>query len=402
MAVVDFSDWLTDFTRPDTVWYVKRLAANDTLATDSHQAGPYIPNLVLFGLFPRLRESGSSVREQMFDLYIDSDADHRQARAVWYASKNEGRFTRLGGRSSALLDPDSTGALTVFAFVRTETGEAQECHVWVCRTEAEEELIEDRVGPVEPGKWQTWEPVLAGGITLFASSPPLRTSCRLNPSEMPPAWLTSFPTGAEIVEKAVELRPDTAIDPDERLIRRRNCEFEIFQSVEEAFELPIITAGFSTIQEFVSRAQTILQRRKARSGRSLELQARAIFLEEALREGRDFDHDKESEAGRRPDFLFPSQDHYRDPAFPAGRLRMLAAKTTCKDRWRQILNEAGRIETKHLLTLQEGVSVGQFQEMKDSGVQLVVPAGLRSSYPAAIRAELVSFESFIGDVRLLT
>ena len=32
MVVVDFTDWLTDFTRPEVVWYVKRLSANDTLA----------------------------------------------------------------------------------------------------------------------------------------------------------------------------------------------------------------------------------------------------------------------------------------------------------------------------------------------------------------------------------
>ncbi len=45
---------------------------------------------------------------------------------------------------------------------------------------------------------------------------------------------------------------------------------------------------------------------------------------------------------------------------------MLAVKTTCKDRWRQILNEAQRIKPKHLLTLQEGVSHRQFDEMQES------------------------------------
>ena len=36
---------------------------------------------------------------------------------------------------------------------------------------------------------------------------------------------------------------------------------------------------------------------------------------------------------------------------------MLAVKTACRNRWHQILNEAGQITTKHLLTLQEGVLV---------------------------------------------
>lgn len=68
--------------------------------------------------------------------------------------------------------------------------------------------------------------------------------------------------------------------------------------------------------------------------------------EEGLRAGTDFVHRPVIEGGKRPDFLFPTQVAYEDPAFPANRLRMLAAKTTCKDRWRQVLNEANRITTK--------------------------------------------------------
>jgi len=80
---------------------------------------------------------------------------------------------------------------------------------------------------------------------------------------------------------------------------------------------------------------------------------------------------------------------------------MLAVKTTCKDRWRQVVKEADRIELKHLLTLQEGVSENQFKEMVEAGVQLVVPAKLFKSFPEALRPHLQSLESFIADVRLL-
>ena len=80
---------------------------------------------------------------------------------------------------------------------------------------------------------------------------------------------------------------------------------------------------------------------------------------------------------------------------------MLAVKTTCKDRWRQILTEADRIGTKHLLTLQEGVSERQFQEMVGAGVQLVVPEPLKTSFPASVQEHLQTVESFIADIRLL-
>ena len=317
--------------------------------------------------------------------------------------RNEARLTNFGGSSSALLDPDSTGALTVFAFALDSGGAATDCHVWVCQHATEEELIEDRIGPVEPGKWTIWSPASFPGPSLFTPAPAPRANCWLDPSEMPPAWLTRFPTGAEIILKTVELRPDFSLDPDKRLMRRRECEFEIFRSVEEAVELPVITAGFTSLDGFLARAQTILQRRKSRSGRSLELHAREIFIEERLQEGDDFDHQPESDpgTGKRPDFLFPSQTAYMDRHFPDAKLRMLAVKTTCKDRWRQILNEADRIPNKHLLTLQEGVSESQFREMTGAGVRLVVPAPLVSTFPPSVRPHLQTLESFIGDVRLL-
>jgi len=80
---------------------------------------------------------------------------------------------------------------------------------------------------------------------------------------------------------------------------------------------------------------------------------------------------------------------------------MLAAKTTCKDRWRQILNEADRIPVKHLLTLQEGISVNQFREMTEAKVRLVVPIPLMDCYPEKVRPRLLSLESFIADIRRL-
>ena len=372
-ALADLTDWMDDHTGPHIVWYVKRLAANDTLATRAKQAGPYISKHFLFDVFPNLNRPDAENPDEWFELRIDSHCDVRNARAVWYNnrqrghSRNEARITNLGGAQSALLDPDSTGSLAVFAFHRGAGGKAPVCHVWVCDQEVEADIVEERIGPVEPGHPVIWgidENILPGFIT------PTRASCWLTPDEIPPAWLIRFPTGAEIVRRTVELCPLLGRNVDIRLLKRRDCEFEIFRSVEEAVELPVIRAGFHTLDEFMVRAQSILQRRKARSGRSLELHTREIFLEENLREGEQFQHQVQSEPGRRPDFLFPSAAAYKNREFPDTWLRMLAVKTTCKDRWRQILNEARRIERKHLLTLQRGVSERQFLEMSEAQVPL--------------------------------
>jgi hypothetical protein len=404
VPVTNLPDWILEFARPGNVWYVKRLSANDTLANKAHQAGPYIPKDLLFEVAPALRNPAYRNPKVVIDAFVDSHPEVRQVTATWYNNKHtdpdgtrdETRITGWGGSASALLDADSTGALAVFVFDKTAAADiAPSLHVWVCEG-YQDQVIEDLVGPVEPKRSVIWRP---GEADLFPPRLPT-SSCALRPSDMPADWLVRFPTAAEIVHQTVALRPLQGRTPDDRLIRRRKCEFEIFQSVEEALEGPKVKDGFASLSSFLSLAQTILQRRKSRSGRSLELHAREIFLEEGLVENRHFSHGARSEGDKKPDFLFPSAAAYADSAFPAEHLRMLAAKTTARDRWRQVLNEADRIPIKHLLTLQEGVSENQFAEMQAARLQLVVPTDLVSAYPKAIQPHLMTLERFIGDVRL--
>lgn len=402
MAIADLSDWLDEQTRPGVFWYAKRLAGNDTLATGSHQAGPYIPKQVFFTVFPSLDRPDIVNPDLRFRLHIDSHPDVREIRAVWYNNKirggtrDESRLTGFGGQESALLDPESTGAIALFCFhAGSDLLTPPSCHVWVCRDGLEEDEIEARIGPVEPGRWVTWT------TDAKAEERTGHSQCWLEPEEFPADWLHSFPSGLEIIQKAVALRPDHSIDVDRRIMRRRDCEYELFRSLEQAVELPAIQGGFASVEDFVARAQTILQRRKSRSGRSLELHVRTIFEEENLLDGEHFSWQPESEPGKKPDFLFPSAAAYQNGAFPESKLRMLAVKTSCKDRWRQILNEADRIGTKHLFTLQEGVSEKQFAEMTGAGVRLVVPRPLHKKYPDSVQPHLQELESFLGDVRLL-
>lgn len=405
MAIADLTNWISEYGRPGYIWYAKRLAANDTLATEAHQAGPYLPKEFLFRIFPALNRPDRENPDTHFDIFIDSHAGHTTARAIWYNNKlrggtrNESRLTGFGGRKSALLDPDSTGAIAAFAF-RPQTGrKSAECHVWVCGSEVEESEIADRIGPVEPKAHVIWEPGSVAGPQLTTKSRAgEQATCTLSSSEMPPAWLRKFPTGEEIIRKTVEMRALPRSRLDDRLIKRRQCEFEIFRSVEDAFFTPRITAGFTGIAQFLETAQTILQSRKSRSGNSLELHVREIMTEEGLRDGLDFAFRPVIEGGKRPDFIFPSVTAYNNPKFPAKKLRMLGAKTTVKDRWRQVLNEADRISPKHILTLQEGVSEGQFREMREAKVVLVVPDLLHVAYPKSVRPQLLSLRNFVAGI----
>lgn len=408
MSMTDLRDWLDEQSRRKTLWFAKRLSANDTLANKANQAGSYIPKNILFAIFPSLDRPDDENPEVRFELQIDShQAEKRKIRAIWYnnrrrgGTRDEGRITGFGGRSSPFLNPENTGALVLLVFMTGDNNQVSICRAWVCRNATEEDSVEDLIGSVEPGKGFLWAPHTPVGRALVLPPSKERSRCWLLENEIPEEWFKKFPSGAEIIKKTFYFRPLHGETPDKRLLKRRDCEYEIFQSVEEAVELPVIRRGFSSVSEFVERAQTILQRRKSRSGKSLELHLKAIFLEDGLSEGKDFSCQAESEPGKRPDFIFPSEAAYKDPSFSPKKLQMLAAKTTCKDRWRQILNEADRIHIKHLLTLQEGVSENQFREMTEAGVRLVVPEGLQDAYPGSVRPHLMTLKNFIRSIRIL-
>src|SRR3546814_1796322 len=89
----------------------------------------------------------------------------------------------------------------------------------------------------------------------------------------------------------------------------------------------------------------------------------------------------------KPDFLLPGQEEYYDPAFNPLLLTMLAVKSTCKDRWRQVLAEADKIDDKHLLTLEPRISANQTSEMQAKRLQLVVPRPLHKTYNADQQAD---------------
>jgi len=392
----DIENWLDSVTGSEWIWYAKRLSANDSGETGSHQVGIYIPKPAFWTIFPLL-QSGVNP-DASFHVDIMPHGQPRDLRAIWYNDKtrNETRITRWN-LPSRVLDPDLTGGLILMAFHKPPNSNADYARIWICQNIAEESVIEDRIGVIEPG-----EGVIHYPLPTATAQPlvPAQTEkrCSLAENEIPPEWLQRFPSPQELIARALQMTPVDADTPDSRLIQRRECETSLFYSVERATVLPIVQGGFASVEAFIDCANSVTNRRKSRAGQSLELHLKTIFDEEQL----PCAHGAVSEGNKKPDFLFPSQTSYQNPAWPAGKLRMLGAKTTCKDRWRQILNEADRIPQKHLFTLQEGVSENQFQEMRTAGVILVIPESLRSRYPKPIRPELICLETFIGQTREIT
>jgi hypothetical protein len=400
--IQNLQEWIQQVSGDEWHWYVKVLSGNDTLLNDSHQAGPYIPKSVIFSLFPGLNSTISLNPRLQVEALIDSHATSSVVTVIWYnnrvvegGTRDEARITNWGGRASPLLNPESTGSICIFAFRQKPFCNAEVCRIWLCDSIFEEDYLTSIVGPVEPGRW-LFVPATSAAAQLVLPEP-VESSCSLAPHEIPTEWLINFPAASEIVARAAASRRSSGLAPDERLLRRRDCEYEIFRSIEEAWVLPRVKEGFATVDLFMHFAHSVTNRRKSRSGTSLQLHVRRILEEEGVPHA----YDVVSEEKKRPDFLFPSAEAYQSEGFPDDRLRMLAVKTTCKDRWRQILNEADRIPEKHLLTLQEGVTVDQFDEMKAARVKLVVPTPLIRSYPKSVRPEITSLADFLVSTQRL-
>ena len=113
--------------------------------------------------------------------------------------------------------------------------------------------------------------------------------------------------------------------------------------------------------------------------------------------------DAVTEGNKKPDFIFPSKEAYHNSRFSVDSLISLAAKTTCKDRWRQVINEADRLKgrPKYLCTLQQGISGAQMDEMQAENVILVVPQPYIKTYPSDRQDRIWTLSRFVQYVKAI-
>ena len=205
-----------------------------------------------------------------------------------------------------------------------------------------------------------------------------------------------FPPTRELSSFVRDRTPTDLSDPDHALMDWWTAEESLFLGLERVLVEPRIKAGFETVEDFISYSLSVQNRRKSRAGSAFENHLQALFDELDI----DCSRGRVTEGNRKPDFLFPGIDHYRDLAFESALLTMLGVKTTCKDRWRQVLTEAERIPEKHLCTLEPAISAGQLAEMTEEHLTLVAPGSILSTYSPPSGTVVLSISDFVELVRL--
>lgn len=210
----------------------------------------------------------------------------------------------------------------------------------------------------------------------------------------------TFPKTKDFSKFARDLTRDISpVDtPDTALIEWMETEESAFRQLEKHIVQQRLREGFGEngddVDEFVRFSLSVQNRRKSRSGHAFENHIETILLANGIQ----FDRGAKTEGRQKPDFLFPGSKYYSNTNFPGEKLRILGAKTTCKDRWRQVLAEAKRIQRKHLITMEPAISEAQTQQMAELQLQLVVPEAIQASYQPSQAEWLMSFRDFIDEI----
>lgn len=189
---------------------------------------------------------------------------------------------------------------------------------------------------------------------------------------------------------------DIQSDPDGALMAWMTKEEILFRTFEKHLVAERLQQGFEEdVDGFIAFSLSVQNRRKSRMGWALENHTAALFDAFDITYARSPITENKS----KPDFLFPGSLAYHNSEFDTKRLTVLGAKSTCKDRWRQVLSEAKRVKRKHLLTLEAAISVNQTNEMEASNLQLVLPQSLHTTYTESQRAWLLNVSELISILR---
>lgn len=365
----------------------KFITANDTGSTGAHQCGYHISKEA----WPMFLDE-EPVRGNNIDIPIrihwqnDFDTDSR-FKYYGVGTRNEYRITRFG-RGFPFLNDENVGDLLVLARFDKDYYEA-----FVLQTDDE---IDDFFSFFNLSYDKTNQII----DVHQAEQPEQRLLTLINDFV---ARYADFPdtrimaTGARncFNEANGIVTHNIVSTPDDVLLGWLDTEYTLFKYMEEKVYSDIITKPFSSIDTFVSMANEVLNRRKSRAGKSLEHHLADIFTRNEL----SFEEQVITEEKKKPDFVFPNGRCYHNMTFPGEMLTVLGAKTTCKDRWRQVLNEADRVDDKYLFTLQQGISSNQLKEMQDYRLHLVVPHKYLTSFPKEYRSGICDLSTFIGMVK---
>jgi EcoRII C terminal len=412
---------------------VKKLSNNDrdwAQFSNKHQAGVYIPPKQRDGgFFPSLvikaRASGAAeILETYFTTEWPQVGEIRRTRLVNYTSKGtETHMTGLPKAAFAELLPASFLVMARFgegeqAIYRclTVDSASDAAVMLVDALELEPDFLIDERQPPEYRRRErdriltfaeevaaAW---LAGTIATFATEK----------TAMPETLALADQARRDFLRNHArqDLNPFEMETPGDALREiSRAIEWDLFRNYqlrERAVGLvrivlgdvpgrPAITTiiralvdGLPEIDRYMLSAG---QQRKARAGVSFEHHIERMLLDGKIPFGKQVI----IQARKRPDFILPSLAHLTKSPKGKSKGLILSAKTTLRERWKQVEREMHGREL-FLGTVDENIAANAIEEMASMGINLVVPENLKKSKETEYdrHKNVLSFKTFFGSV----
>lgn len=404
--------------------FLKKLSRNDTSWADDsrkHQAGFYIPREIReSGFFPSLVPTNADkphIYSSPCISFWPQTGEIKTSGMRHYSNKGpETHFTVVPHDLFAGLSPAS---LLLAGKLHESMEDASHWFVVIDSTSEDAEILETTLnissdfhfGLFDPAMLATARNLEADEASILIDQ--LHHAIRIGNLQDFLQSVARLPAPATIAAEAQRayfastgapsLDPYQLVAPGDAIMRiSRDFEYEIFKRYElrrrasEVVNLLIrepdmvtaVVRGFPLLDSVFLSAS---QQRKTRAGRSFE-----FHLATTLKDGRIRFQEQAVLGGRRPDFVLPDKR-----TLTLGESRsfvealVLSAKTTLRERWKQITHERFNCAI-FLATVDDRVSSQVLDEMQAAGIGLVVPESLKASKETfySTHTNVMSFRHF--------
>ena len=408
----------TDFLKQDTTqWelieslvdrsralFLKKLSRNDASWAEGggHQSGFYVPRLVReSGFFPELiaREDLPHIYESLCPSFWPQTGEVRSTSGIKYYSnkRSECHFTRIPAELFAGLSPASW---LLSGTLMEPEGDAHHWFMVIDSASPDAEILESRLDIQSDFHFSLFSPLdLKRTLSIESDDAAelieeIDAALRDGTVEALVAKYSRLPSPDTIADEArasfldsarIEaFDPWTIKKPGDALMRvSRDIEFSIYRRYElrmRAVEVAKVLAGHDRIATAAVRGFPSLnslflsasQQRKSRAGKSFEAHLATMLRAGGIR------FEAQAILGqRRPDFVLPDQATVAlDENRRYEEAAILSAKTTLRERWKQITHERFNCAI-FLATVDDRVSKETLGDLRKAEITLVVPESLK-------------------------
>lgn len=429
------ADLLTRLLEKADLVLVKKLSNNDrdwANNPDKHQGGVYIPHEQRdSGFFPPLglKERTDGKTDEIWESFFRTDwpqVDERKKKTRLVNYRSKGQETHMTGVPKAAFAELLPASLLVMGRVTEKDETVYEC-LTLDSDSDEAALLGDLfdlpadflIGIYEPAERKKAElervldfaeQVIAawldGSIADFAHS---------NASMPVTAELAHQARASFLKEHGLEKIDPFALEAPGDVLREisRTIEWDLFreyQRRERSVELVRLVLGdkprdvnaSAIIRKLIDDLPAIdalmlsaSQQRKSRAGYSYEHHIEAMLTDGNI----PFEKQVILASRKRPDFVLPSLKFIDSGEDGAESGLILSAKTTLRERWKQVEREKGS-RALFLTTVDENIAGSAIEDMASFGVSLVIPESLRKSNESEYdgHKNVLSFREFCADV----